>query len=64
MSRARREELELEGMKADLKRHIVDFKTLEPSGQFNLLDGEEGGVCEYADLHYGSLPFDTRPLHE
>ena len=64
MSRARREELELEGVKADLKRHIVDFKTLEPSGQLNLLDGEEGGVCEYADLHYGSLPFDTLPLHE
>ncbi len=67
MSRARREELDLAGVRADLKRHIVDFKTLESLEKQNIMDGGDGendNVCEYADLHYGLLPFDTEPLHE
>ena len=67
MSRARREELDLAGVRADLKRHIVDFKTLESLEKQNIMDGGDGendNVCEYADLHYGSLPFDTETLHE
>ena len=63
MSKARREELDNVGVKADLKRHIVDFKTLESSGQLNLFDGEDNGmVCEDESCIYGLLPFDTKPL--
>lgn len=64
MSKARREELNNVGVKADLKRHIVDFKFLESSGQLNLLDGNDEGnawVCDNAELQYGLLPFDTSP---
>lgn len=61
MSRARREELDTVGVKADLKRHIVDLKVLETSGQLNL-DGEV--ICEDASSIYDILPFDTRPLNE
>ena len=64
MSKARREELDNMGVKADLKRHIVDFKTLESSGQFNLFDGDNGMVCEDVSCIYETLPFDTKPLVE
>ena len=65
MSKARREELDNVGVKADLKRHIVDFKTLESSGQLNLFDGEDNGiVCEDVSCIYETLPFDTKPLVE
>ena len=48
MSRARREELDLAGVRADLKRHIVDFKTLESLEKQNIMDGGDGendNVC-------------------
>ena len=67
MSKARREELDNVGVKADLKRHIVDFKALESSGQLDLFDGEDGGigkVCDNTEMQYGLLPFDTKPLQE
>lgn len=65
MSRARREELDLVGVKADWKRHIVDFKVLKSLGELNFMDGEEcdgDSVSENTDLQYGLLPFDTKPL--
>lgn len=62
MSKARREELDNVGVKADLKRHIVDFKTLEASGQLDLFEENNGMVCEDCDVMYGLLPFDTKPL--
>lgn len=64
MSKARREELDNLGVKADLKRHIVDFKALEASGQLNLFDGDNGMVCEDSSNLYEVLPFDTKPLQE
>lgn len=65
MSKARREELDNVGVKADLKRHIVDFKALETSGQLNLFDGDNGMVCEDSSkLNDGVLPFDTNPMVE
>lgn len=65
MSRARREEFDLVGVKADWKRHIVDFKVLKSLGELNFMDGEEfdgDSVSENTDLQYGLLPFDTKPL--
>ena len=63
MSKARREELDNVGVKANLKRHIVDFKALESSGQLDMFDdGNSGMVCEDCDVMYGLLPFDTKPL--
>ena len=44
MSKARREELDNIGVKADLKRHIVDFKAMESSGQFELFDNGDNGM--------------------
>lgn len=64
MSKARREELDNVDVKADLKRHIVDFKTLESSGQLNLFDGNNGMVCEDSSKLSKVLPFDTMPLAE
>ena len=67
MSRARREELDLVGVKADLKRHIVDFKVLESLRSLNFIDDEDCGgdrVCDNTDLQYGLLPFDNKPLQE
>lgn len=62
MSKARREELDNVGVKADLKRHIVDFKALEISGQHNLFNGDNGMVCEGSTIIYELLPFDTKLL--
>ena len=63
MSKARREELDKAGVKADLKRHIADFKVLKSAGQLNFLDGEDSCmVCEDASNIYEILPFDTKPL--
>ncbi len=62
MSKARREELDNVGVKSDLKRHIVDFKTLESAEQLNMFDGDNGMVCEKSRNRYEILPFDTKPL--
>ena len=67
MSRARREELDLAGVKADWRRHIVDFKVLDSLGELNFAPGEDCGgdrVCDNKELKYGLLPFDTKPLQE
>lgn len=63
MSKTRREELDNKNVRADLKRHIVDFKTLELLGQLSVFDGgDECMVCvEECDV-YEVLPFDTKPL--
>lgn len=62
MSRARREELDLAGVKADWKRHITDFKVLKSLGSLNLTDVDDCGgdsVCDNTALEYGLLPFDS-----
>lgn len=63
MSRARREELDLAGVKADWKRHITDFKVLKSLGSLNLTDVDDCGgdsVCDNTELKYGLLPFDSK----
>lgn len=63
MSKARREELDNKDVRADLKRHIVDFKTLESAGQIELFKGGfNGTMCEEESDIYEVLPFDTKPL--
>ena len=62
MSRARREELDLAGVKADWKRHITDFKILKSLGSLNLTDVDDCGgdnVSDNTELKYGLLPFDS-----
>lgn len=58
MSKARREELDNNAVRTDLKRHIVDLKVLASSKEANLFDGV---ACE-DEATYGMLPFDTAPL--
>ena len=63
MSRARREELDLTGVKADWKRHITDFKVLKSLGSLNLTDVDDCGgdsVSDNTELKYGLLPFDSK----
>lgn len=66
MSKARREELDNVGVKADLKRHIVDLKTLKSAGQLNLFQGvdQNDSECQDSGLSYETLPFDTTPETE
>ena len=63
MSRARREERDVTGVKADWKRHITDFKVLKSLGSLNLTDVDDCGgdsVCDNTELKYGLLPFDSK----
>lgn len=63
MSRARREELDLAGVKADWKQHITDFKILKSLGSLNLTDVDDCGgdsVSDNTELKYGLLPFDSK----
>lgn len=54
MSKARREELENLDVAADLKRHIVDLKTLSAGEQLSLFASDV--------LETYNLPFDARPM--
>ncbi|MCQ2343951.1 MAG: site-specific DNA-methyltransferase [Paludibacteraceae bacterium] len=65
MSKARRDELEDAGVKADLKRHIADLRSLETANQqkqFDIDDERNTMLCENQDALYGLLPFDTKHI--
>ena len=65
MSKARREELDNVGVSADLKRHIVDFKTLKSCEEPDMFDVEDSGmVSDNCAAMYGLLPFDTDPMKQ
>ena len=66
MSKARREELDNEEVRTNLKRHIVDWKTIEECGQLDLFDvaGGMDVLCENPESLYGLLPFGISPLDE
>ena len=63
MSKARREELDAVGVRANLKHHIADLKTLESTGQLELFDSADDTNMACENLAEACvLPFDTKPL--
>lgn len=55
MSKARREELDDATLRAGLKNHIVDFRTLGDGEQLDMF-------ADYVKGSYGTFPFDTSPM--